>query len=98
MDATGSSLAAQEDLAASSKAALAASNEARNANFLATTQATLDAFNAEVDALIEKIDGWFADRIEWVNKLYDDYLKDHLIADLEKKRDEAFAELEARKQ
>ena len=89
--------ATQVDLAASTKATLTASNAARNAAFLAATQATLDAFNAEVDALIAKIDGWFADRIEWVSKLYDDYLREHLIADLEEKRDAAFAELEARK-
>ena len=56
---------------ASAEADLAASNTVRREEFATYTQAQLDAFNADVDATAAKVELWFGDRLEWVEKLYD---------------------------
>lgn len=43
-----------------------------------------------------KIDGWFADKLEWIAKLYDSDYKAHMEAELNAKRDSALADLQAR--
>jgi hypothetical protein len=56
----------------------------------------LDAFLATVQTQIDNVNEWFGDRLEWIEKLYDDYYKEHLKKELTEKRDAALADLQAR--
>jgi hypothetical protein len=96
--AADSAAGLQDDLAASTQQTLADDNDARYNGFVDSTQATLDAFNAEVDATIEKVNGWFNKRIEWVeNTIDDEYAVHHIVHELEEVVASAIEELEARK-
>jgi hypothetical protein len=61
------------------------------------TQSRVDVFQGKVDAEADKVDGWFADKLEWADKLYDSYYKEHLINELNHKRDSTLASLQARR-
>jgi hypothetical protein len=83
-------------LGAEAEADLLASNNGRREAFATYAQGHLDAFNADVDAQVAKVETWFGDRLDWVDKLYDSQYKGHLVAQLETKRDESLASLQAR--
>jgi len=92
--------AAYDDMVAlgeSTEAQLAADNDARRAAFYDYSQGLLDAFHADIDVHLGKVDAWFGDRLEWIEKLYDSYYKTHLIAELEAKRDASTASLNERR-
>jgi hypothetical protein len=88
----------QVALDASTQQTLADDNDARYNGFVDSTQVTLDAFNAEVDATIEKVNEWFNKRIHWVEATIDDeYAVHHIVHELEEVVAAAIEELEARK-
>lgn len=47
---------------------------------------------------VDKVNKWFGDRLEWIEKIHDQYYKNHLKAELTEKRDAALADLGARAQ
>ena len=61
------------------------------------TDIAVDAFYADVDAQLERTTGWFDDKLEWANKLYDSAYKTHLLNELMTKRDSTVTSLEKRK-
>ena len=98
-DIAEAAVAAAESLAASgaeAEDALAASVAEKRAEFLAYTQNILDNFGASVSGQAEKFEGWFAEKLEWVEKLYDSTYKAHLKGELETKLAAALAQLQAR--
>lgn len=60
-----------------------------------TNQVT--AFNANVDGRMDAIQGWFADRLAWLDQLNDSYMKKHLKKELEKRMTSDMAKLQERK-
>jgi DNA anti-recombination protein RmuC len=51
------------------------SNQDRADSFQADSQAKLDEFLANVQEQRDLINEWFADRLEWIEKLTDDYYR-----------------------
>lgn len=70
------------------------------ATFEADTQEELDAYLAEVDAAKMQVDQWVDKKIEWAQKEYhyDSYHLEHVIEKLENWREQAQAQLDARKE
>jgi uncharacterized protein YbjQ (UPF0145 family) len=58
----------------------------------------LDEFLAKVQAQVDKVNKWFGDRLEWIEKIYDQYYKNHLKKELTEKRDAALEDLGLRAQ
>ena len=85
------------DLVASENEAMAENNAARKQALLDETTRQVEAFNANVDARSSAINGWFADRLEWLDQLDDSYMKKHLKKELEQKQAKVNSDLQARK-
>ena len=62
-----------------------------------TTNAA-NGFVAVVDAQLERTTGWFNDKLEWVEKLYDSAYKTHIVNELTAKRDGTIESLNRRRQ
>ena len=77
---------------------LTQSNADRTSSFQTDSQALLDEFLAKVQVQTDKVNKWFGDRLEWIEKLHDEYYKNHLKKELTEKRDHALADLGARAQ
>lgn len=45
---------------------------------------------------MDKIDGWFQDKLDWVAVMYDSDYKTYITGELAAKRDAALADLQAR--
>lgn len=71
-------------------------NHGRQLNFNSWSNAIHDDFVARANAEHDKIEGWFNDKLEWVAKLYDSDYKNHLVAELNARRDSACADIDAR--
>lgn len=65
-DATGSALEAQSMLSVASQNQLAANNAGRKGALSDYMQAIADAFNGEVMAQMTKVDGWFQEKLDWI--------------------------------
>lgn len=83
---------------ADSAAALAASNAERAAALLAQTTKASEGFVAVVDDQLDRTTGWFQDKLEWVEKLYDSAYKTHIVNELQAKIDNTVESLNKRRQ
>ena len=57
----------------------------------------LEAFLAQCDANLLKMDGWFDNRLDWVHNLHDNYYKEHLKLELNSKKESTRVSLQNRK-
>ena len=64
---------------------MANNNALSKASLADDTAQQVAAFNANVDARTAEINGWFADRLAWLDQLEDSYMKKHLKKELEKR-------------
>jgi hypothetical protein len=71
-------------------------NAARKAQLQELTSARLSAFEMVMEAKITKIQGWIIDRLEWVEKMDESYLKEHLTKELKAQKASITEQLEAR--
>jgi len=61
---------------------MADSNVARKEWMAGDAEARVAAMTEAVNAEKDKVNAWFADQMEWANKLYDSYYKEHLLETL----------------
>ena len=95
---TTGAAAALAQLSADSAAAFAASNGERLAALGAQTDAAVTGFVAVVDDQLGRVEGWFNDKLAWVERLYDSAYKTHIINELTAKRDNSVESLTKRRQ
>lgn len=95
---TTAAAAALAQLSADSAAALDASNGERLAALAAQVKAAVDGFVAVVDDQLSRVEGWFNDKLAWVERLYDSAYKTHIINELTAKRDNSVESLTKRRQ
>jgi hypothetical protein len=69
---------ALDTLGGESEYNLSSSNQARKDAFKTYTDSVLDPFLADVNAQSDKVEGWFNDKLAWIEQLYDSYYKEHL--------------------
>lgn len=79
-----------------SEARLASDDATSKAAMLEYTQSKIDDFQATVAIEIGKVDAWFSDRLDWAENLYDSYYKEHLVKELNAKKESTIASLQAR--
>ena len=67
--------------------------EATEKEFVVTSQERLDAFNYVIQALAEKVNTWYDEKLAWIGGLNDQYYAEDLRGKLTAKRDQALAAL-----
>ena len=82
-DAIDAAITAQIDVAVATNSAMEAANADRKTQFVDIIGTAKDAHVARLVGVLEKITGWFTDKLEWVGQLRDSQYKAHLVAELE---------------
>ena len=98
VELTGNAAATLAQTSADAAAALDASNAERQATLEAQTSKASAGFVAVVDEQLERTTGWFNDKLEWVEKLYDSAYKTHIVNELQAKIDNTVESLNKRRQ
>ena len=94
--AVGAARDAQADLKDLTNYQMNAANAERKATFADVIGGMRDNFVANVGDEIAKVSAWFDSKLEWTAQLRDGQYKDHLVQELNEKKDAAVAALNAR--
>jgi hypothetical protein len=62
--------------------AITTSNQERYSSFEEKSEMYLKELQGEISGLNDKIEGWFNERLEWIEKLYDQDLRQYLEDEL----------------
>jgi len=81
---------------ADAEAALAEADAARKDSLATDAAARVAAMTAAVDAQKDLVNAWFADQIEWAEKLYDSHYKENILETLAARQEATLAALDDR--